>query len=110
MTVRGDILVGADGIHSDVRKLFYPNEGRPAWNGVMMWRGATDFPQYLDGRTMFIGGGMGAKFVLYPIADAAPGRKLTNWVVNVKMADGADAAAAQGFVVPQGAARRRAAL
>ena len=89
MTVRGDILVGADGIHSDVRKLFYPNEGRPAWNGVMMWRGATDFPQYLDGRTMFIGGGMGAKFVLYPIADAAPGAKLTNWVVNVKMADGA---------------------
>ena len=89
MTVHGDILVGADGIHSSVRKLFYPDEGRPSWNGVMMWRGATEFPQYLDGRTMFIGGGMGAKFVLYPIADANEGTKLTNWVVNVKVADGA---------------------
>ncbi|MEL7470208.1 MAG: flavin-dependent oxidoreductase [Pseudomonadota bacterium] len=89
ITTTGDILVGADGIHSVARKLFYPDEGRPSWNGVMMWRGATEFPQYLDGRTMFIGGGMGAKFVLYPIAEAGEGRRLTNWVVNVKVADGA---------------------
>lgn len=91
-TVRGAALIGADGIHSVVRKIFYPNEGRPSWNGVMMWRGAAEFPQYLDGETMFIGGGMGAKFVLYPIApaepDAAGPRRLTNWVVNVKVADG----------------------
>ena len=89
LTVRGDVLVCADGIHSAGRAIFYPNEGAPSWNGVMMWRGATDFPTYLDGRTMFIGGGMGAKFVLYPIADAEHGKKLTNWVVNVKVADGA---------------------
>ncbi|MEL6996617.1 MAG: flavin-dependent oxidoreductase [Pseudomonadota bacterium] len=89
ITTTGDILVGADGIHSVARKLFYPDEGRPSWNGVIMWRGATEFPQYLDGRTMFIGGGMGAKFVLYPIAEAGEGRRLTNWVVNVKVADGA---------------------
>jgi len=88
-TVRGEVLIAADGIHSEARRLFYPREGRPSWNGVMMWRGATEFPQYLDGHTMFIGGGMGAKFVLYPIAEAGPGRRLTNWVVNVKIADGA---------------------
>ena len=88
-TVTGGMLVGADGIHSSVRQTFYPNEGPPSWNGVMMWRGAAEFPQYLDGRTMYIGGGMGAKFVLYPIADAGEGRKLTNWVVNVRVADGA---------------------
>jgi len=87
-TLRGDILVAADGIHSVARKIFYPREGAPSWNGVMMWRGATEFPQFLDGRTMFIGGGMGAKFVLYPIGDAEGGKKLTNWVVNVKVADG----------------------
>ena len=87
-TVRGDILVAADGIHSAARKIFYPHEGRPSWNGVMMWRGAAEFPQYDDGQTMYIGGGMGAKFVLYPIANAGEGRKLTNWVVNVKVADG----------------------
>lgn len=88
-TVRGDVLVAADGIHSAARRLFYPKEGPPSWNGVMMWRGATAFETFLDGQTMFIGGGMGAKFVLYPIADADGGRKLTNWVVNVKVADGA---------------------
>lgn len=88
-TFRADVLVAADGIHSAARKIFYPKEGAPSWNGVMMWRGATTFEKFLDGRTMFIGGGMGAKFVLYSIADAENGKKLTNWVVNVKVADGA---------------------
>ncbi|MGH1479177.1 MAG: flavin-dependent oxidoreductase [Geminicoccales bacterium] len=89
LTVRGDILIAADGIHSAARAIFYPNEGAPSWNGVMMWRGATEFPEFLDGKSMYIGGGMGAKFVLYPIAEAKDGKKLTNWVVNVKVADGA---------------------
>ncbi len=88
-TVRGDILVAADGIHSAARKIFYPGEGAPSWDGVLMWRGAAEFPQYLDGQTMFIGGGMGAKFVLYPIGEAGEGKRLTNWVVNVRVADGA---------------------
>jgi 5-methylphenazine-1-carboxylate 1-monooxygenase len=90
MTVRGDVLICADGIHSVGRRVFYPDEGHPRWNGVMMWRGATDWPVFADGRTMIIGGGMGAKFVLYPIAPGSDeGRRLTNWVVNIKMADGA---------------------
>ncbi|MEM8753498.1 MAG: FAD-dependent monooxygenase, partial [Pseudomonadota bacterium] len=89
LTARGDVLVAADGIHSAARAILYPNEGPPRWDGVLMWRGATAFPQFLDGRTMYIGGGMGAKFVLYPIAEAGEGRKLTNWVVNVRVADGA---------------------
>ena len=38
---------------------------------------------------MAIGGGMGAKAVLYPIAHPEGGRQLMNWVVNIKMADGA---------------------
>jgi 2-polyprenyl-6-methoxyphenol hydroxylase-like FAD-dependent oxidoreductase len=32
----GDALIGADGIHSRVRALLYPDEGRPAWNGIML--------------------------------------------------------------------------
>jgi 5-methylphenazine-1-carboxylate 1-monooxygenase len=88
MTVRGDILICADGIHSVGRRYFFPNEGAPHWNGVVMWRGATDWTPWRDGRTMAIGGGMGAKFVLYPIAHASGGRQLMNWVVNIKMADG----------------------
>ena len=89
-TVRGDVLICADGIHSAARRLFYPNEGSPSWNGVLMWRGAAEWTPWRDGRTMAIGGGMGAKFVLYPIAEAGDGRQLMNWVVNVKMADGAN--------------------
>ena len=79
----GDVLVGADGIHSAVRAAFYPDEGPPVWNGMMLWRGAADWPVYVDGRTMVISGGMGQKFVFYPIhADpAAPERRLTNWAV-----------------------------
>jgi 2-polyprenyl-6-methoxyphenol hydroxylase-like FAD-dependent oxidoreductase len=92
VTVRGDVLVCADGIHSAGRRHFFPAEGPPSWNGVMMWRGATDWPVFADGRTMMIGGGMGAKVVLYPIAaaeDGDPDKRLTNWVVTIKAADGA---------------------
>jgi 2-polyprenyl-6-methoxyphenol hydroxylase-like FAD-dependent oxidoreductase len=88
-TERADVVICADGIHSAARRIFYPDEGPPRWNGVMMWRGATEWPVWLDGRTMAIGGGMGAKFVLYPIAHPAGGSQLTNWVVNIKMADAA---------------------
>ncbi|KMO32770.1 flavin-dependent oxidoreductase [Methylobacterium aquaticum] len=87
-TVRGDVLVACDGIHSVVRKKFFPDEGPPRWDGVLMWRGATESAPWGDGRTMAIGGGMGAKCVLYPIAEAEGGRQLMNWVVFVKMADG----------------------
>ena len=89
----GDVLVGADGIHSTVRAAFHPDEGPPVWNGMMLWRGATDWPVHVDGRTMVIAGGMGQKFVFYPIhADpAAPGRRLTNWAVMARISDGTGA-------------------
>ncbi|MGY9050453.1 MAG: FAD-dependent monooxygenase, partial [Rhodobacterales bacterium] len=66
---------------------FYPDEGAPSWQGVAMWRGAVDWPVWLDGESMAIGGGLGGKFVLYPIAPAKDGRQLTNWVVNVRIKD-----------------------
>jgi 2-polyprenyl-6-methoxyphenol hydroxylase-like FAD-dependent oxidoreductase len=90
MTVRGDVLVCADGIHSVGRRAFYHNEGPPHWDGVMIWRGAAEWPVFKDGRTMVIGGGMGAKFVLYPIAPGSnDGSRLTNWAIAIKMADAA---------------------
>ena len=68
-----DALLGADGIHSTLRALLYPDEGPPVWNGLMLWRGATAWPTYADGRTMVIAGGNAAKLVFYPIA-ADPAR------------------------------------
>jgi 2-polyprenyl-6-methoxyphenol hydroxylase-like FAD-dependent oxidoreductase len=88
-TVRGEVLIASDGIHSVARRKFYPSEGAPSWQGVMLWRGATDAPSFLTGRSMIIGGGMGAKLALYPIgAGAAPGTRLTNWAIAIRVADG----------------------
>ena len=88
-TAHGDILIGADGIHSAVRDSLFPKEGPARWNGTMLWRGAVDWPQFLTGRSMLIAGGMEAKFVLYPIgAGTAPDRRLTNWAVMAKVSEG----------------------
>lgn len=86
----GDGLIGADGIHSRVRSLFYPDEGPLLWGGIMLWRGATTWPVHEDGRTMVIAGGNAAKFVFYPIhADPArPRERLTNWAIMARIADG----------------------
>src|SRR5882724_8975017 len=88
-TVRGDILIGADGIHSQVRETLFPDEGPPCWNGLMLWRGARDWPLFLTGRSMIIAGGLNAKAVVYPIAEGSgPASRLTNWAVLVRVGDG----------------------
>src|SRR4029079_8173514 len=87
-TVTGDVLIGADGIHSYVRGTLYPNEGPARWNGAMLWRGAMDWPKFLTGRSMVIAGGMAAKLVVYPIGEGArEDRTLTNWAVLVKLGE-----------------------
>jgi 5-methylphenazine-1-carboxylate 1-monooxygenase len=88
-TAHGDVLIGADGIHSIVRETLYPGEGAARWNGAMLWRGAIEWPQFLTGRSMVIAGGMAAKLVIYPIGEGARAdRPLTNWAVLVKIGEG----------------------
>ena len=88
-TVRADVLVGADGIHSVVRRHFQPKQGRPKWQGLMLWRGAAEWPKFLTGGSMYIAGGMSAKIALYPIAPGSTSdTRLTNWAIVSRIADG----------------------
>jgi len=78
-----DLIVGADGIHSALRRRLAPDEGPPCWRGVMMWRGTSWAPPFLDGRTMVQAGHSQAKFVVYPIgAPRADGLQLINWIAD----------------------------
>ena len=85
-----DIVIGADGLHSAVRALLHPGEGRPLWNGVRMWRGVAETEPFLDGQTMIMAGSnRAAKFVAYPISREAQrrNRSLVNWVAEVRVQD-----------------------
>jgi 2-polyprenyl-6-methoxyphenol hydroxylase-like FAD-dependent oxidoreductase len=55
----------------------------------MLWRGAAEWPKFLTGSSMYIAGGMSAKIALYPIAPgSAPDKRLTNWAIVSRIADG----------------------
>lgn len=85
VTVTGDVLVAADGIHSAARSLLFPEEGPPRWNGVLMWRGAADWPEFGGGASMIVSGGTAAKLVIYPIGPGkSAGSRLTNWAVCIR--------------------------
>lgn len=81
-TFSGDVLVGADGLNSVVRRHFEPEEGPPAYSGLMLWRGAIETEPFLDGESMFMAGHDTLKAVVYPIGgpEHRAGRSLVNWV------------------------------
>ncbi|MBO6560794.1 MAG: flavin-dependent oxidoreductase [Nisaea sp.] len=81
-----DLLIGADGLHSAVRRQIHPDEGPLHYEGTMMWRGAVESDVIADGRTMVIAGDHDMKFVTYPISERARrgGRALTNWVAELR--------------------------
>ncbi|MEO1293889.1 MAG: flavin-dependent oxidoreductase [Pseudomonadota bacterium] len=87
--VEGDILVGADGIHSSIRTGRHPEQGAPRWSGIVIWRGATWAEPFLTGQSMIIAGGLSAKLVLYPIHNSPdrPGQTLMNWAICGKVAE-----------------------
>ncbi len=85
--VDGDVVIAADGIHSAIRRQFYPRETQPQWNGALLWRGTTVATPYLDARTMIMAGSMDQKFVCYPIKDPVDGKQLINWIAELRFPD-----------------------
>jgi len=82
----GDLLIGADGIHSAIRHQMVPDEGDPKWAGDMLWRGTTLGKPYLSGASMVMIGYAGSRFVSYPISKPDPetGNAIINWIANLK--------------------------
>lgn len=80
----GDVLIGADGLHSNIRAGFYPEEGAPVWAGAVLWRGTTKAVPFLSGATMGMAGHETQKFVTYPISKPdAGGKAMINWIAEL---------------------------
>jgi len=75
-----DLVIGADGIHSALRALRYPAEGAPPWSGLTLWRGVSEAPVLVDGRTMIMAGDGEQKFVAYPLGAPENGRQRLNFI------------------------------
>jgi 5-methylphenazine-1-carboxylate 1-monooxygenase len=82
-----DVLIGADGIHSAVRRQLYPAEGNPRFAKQLLWRAAVEADAFLDGLTMVIAGHFHQRIIAYPLARAANGKLLTNWICQMTVAD-----------------------
>ena len=87
-SVDADVVIGADGIHSAVRRQFYPQEGIPKWSGVSLFRGTTVLPKGQVGALMHWTGHSRQKFAGYPISiDPQSGEILFNWICDLKTAE-----------------------
>ena len=73
-----DLLIGADGIRSAVRRIVAPADPGPRPISQIVWRGMAKQPSFLDGRTMVIAGNQGHRVVFYPISRTSD-TALLNW-------------------------------
>jgi 2-polyprenyl-6-methoxyphenol hydroxylase-like FAD-dependent oxidoreductase len=86
--VSGDVLVGADGLHSAVRRHYYPDQPL-RFAGQLMWRGAVTAPAFLGGRSMIIAGHRDQKVVAYPMTPSRDGQATINWIAELGQSTGA---------------------
>ena len=86
---RFDIVIACDGIHSALRKQFYPAE-QLAFAGINTWRGVTRHKPILTGKSyMRVGSIKTGKMVIYPIVDNVDGQgnQLINWMAEIEGQD-----------------------
>lgn len=85
----GALLIGADGIHSNVRAQMHPDQPPIHWGGAIMWRG-TSLAKPIRTGSSFIGlGTHRQRMVIYPISQADPesGLAMINWIAEVTYDD-----------------------
>ena len=85
-SAQADIVIACDGIHSAIRKQFYPND-KLAFAGINTWRGVTRHKPILTGKSyMRIGSIKTGKMVIYPIVDNIDhqGNQLINWMAEIE--------------------------
>ena len=78
LVLPGDLVIGADGIHSAIRAQMHPAQPPIHWGGAIMWRGTTPGVPIRTGAS-FVGlGSLRHRVVLYPISapDPATGARL----------------------------------
>jgi 2-polyprenyl-6-methoxyphenol hydroxylase-like FAD-dependent oxidoreductase len=87
MVIEADALIAADGIHSALRKQFYPGEGPPKFSGIILHRGTTKAKPVLSGSSMIMAGSADKKFVAYPIQNFndGTGDQLINWIADLRV-------------------------
>jgi salicylate hydroxylase len=67
--VRGDVLIGADGVHSRVRQQMF-GDGRAQFTGIMVWRGLVPMERLPPHQRQLVGNnwlGVGGHVVTYPL-------------------------------------------
>ncbi|MBY6162111.1 flavin-dependent oxidoreductase [Mameliella alba] len=87
----GDLLIGAEGIHSPIRAQMHPDQPPIHWGGALMWRGTTRAKPIRTGSS-FVGLGTHRhRMVIYPIsAPDADGLAEINWIAERTLDEGED--------------------
>ena len=85
-TIKGSVLLAADGINSAIRAQMYPFEGEPIWNGCVLWRATSMGKPFRSGASMVLAGHDDIRFVAYPISAPDPhtGDAEINWIAEIR--------------------------
>ena len=83
-----DLLVGADGIHSNTRQQMHPSQGDVNWSGAVMWRGVSRYKPPRTKNSFVLVGSLAQRFICYPIEPLDEnGETLLNWIAELRPED-----------------------